>query len=420
MIQYNYLLITFLTCFIFTSLCRYYLARLNITHMRKFGYNVPEVFEGEIDEKTMSRITEYTVESSCFGSIVRFVDEAVLLIFLLSGILPWFVGIIQAHNIHFIPAGLIFFAGVAGAGFIIEIPFGLYRTFIIEKRYGFSTISFKLWFIDLVKGLTLSSLLGGILLTSFLALIHYARTTWWFWGWLLFATFQLLVLWLYPILIAPLFNKYEPVQDRELNEKIISIMAKGGLTIKGVYQVDAGTRSKHTNAYFTGLGKTKRIVLYDTLLASHTTDEILAVLAHEIGHWKKKHILKQLVLIESFSFLLFYCAYLLIDWQFMYTTFGFQENVMYAGLFILSALFKPISFFITPVLSAISRRFEREADHYSQRLIGSTASLGSALKRLAKDNLSNLYPHPMYAWFYYSHPPLVERIARLQQIDGKL
>ena len=294
MFQYNYLLITCLLFLILTSFCRWYLTRLNITHLRRFGHNVPEVFKGEIDEETMSRITEYTAGSSRFSSIARFVDECVLLVFLLSGILPWFVGIIQTRNIHFIPAGLIFFGGVACAGFIIEIPFSLYSTFVVEKRYGFSTISFKLWLTDLIKGLVISSLLGGILLASFLALIYYAKTTWWFWGWLLFATFQLLVLWLYPILIAPLFNKYEPVQDQELKDKIISVMEKGGLKIKGVYQVDAGTRSRHTNAYFTGLGKSKRIVLYDTLLASHTTDEILSVLAHEIGHWKKKHILKQL------------------------------------------------------------------------------------------------------------------------------
>lgn len=417
MIQCNYLLITFLVLFLVSSFCRWFLTRINMNHLKKFGHTVPAVFEDEIDADTLSRITDYSIDSSRFQSLVRFVDDIILLIILLSGFLPWFVSAILSLKLNFVLSGLIFFAGPALIGFIAEIPFSLYNTFVIEKKYGFSTISLSLWLTDLAKSVAFSIVLGAILLGSFLALIRFATNTWWFWGWLLFASFQLLVLWLYPIVIAPLFNKYEPVQDEELKERIIAIMGKVGLKTKGVYQMDAGTRSKHTNAYFTGVGKTKRIVLYDTLLASHTTDEIVSVLAHEIGHWKKKHILKQLILIESLSFMLFYCAYLLIDWSFMYRTFGFDQNVIYVGLFLLSALFKPVSFFFTPLISTMSRKYEGEADRYSRWLVGSTQSLINALKRLAKDNLSNLYPHPLYVWFYYSHPPLINRITALKKMD---
>ncbi len=419
MVQYNILLVSFLVFFLISSFCRWYLTRINVNHLRKFGHTVPEIFEGEIDGETLSRMTDYTVDSSRFGFFASFTDDIVLLLILLSGFLPWCVNIILTFKLNFILSGLIFFAIPVLIGFVIEIPFSLYGTFIIERKYGFSTISLKLWVTDLFKNLLISAFLGGILLGSFLALIHYAKTTWWLWGWMLFAFFQLLILWLYPIFIAPLFNKYEPVQDQELKERIISIMEKVGLKIKGVYQIDAGRRSKHTNAYFTGLGKTKRIVLYDTLLSSHSGDEILSVLAHEIGHWKKKHIMKQLILIETLSFFIFFLAYSLIDWSFMYQTFGLDQNIPYVGLFLLSALFKPISFFFTPLMAIISRKYEEEADNYSNWLTGSTKYLGNALKRLAKDNLANLHPHPLFAWFYYSHPPLVDRIAYLQQIDDK-
>lgn len=418
MVQSNYLLITFLALFLISSSCRWLLTRINMNHLKKYGHTVPAIFEDEIDTDTMSRITDYSIDSSRFQSLAHFVDDVILLIILLSGILPWFVTTILSFKLNFVLSGLIFFAGPALVGFIAEIPFSLYNTFVIEKKYGFSTINVSLWLKDLAKSIVISIIIGGILLGSFLALIHWATKTWWFWGWFLFAAFQLLILWLYPIVIAPLFNKYEPVKNESLKEHIITTMEKVGLKIKGVYQVDAGTRSKHTNAYFTGVGKTKRIVLYDTLLASHTEDEILSVLAHEIGHWKKKHILKQLVLIETLSFLLFYCAYLLVDWSFMYRTFGFDQNIIYVGLFLLSALFKPISFFFTPLMSTISRKFEVEADRYSRWLVGSTQSLISALKRLAKDNLANLHPHPLYVWFYYSHPPLTHRITALRKMDG--
>jgi STE24 endopeptidase len=418
MIQCNYLLISFIVVFLTSSFFRWLLTKMNINHQKTFGHTVPPVFQDEIDGDTLSRITDYSIESSRFQSLARVVDDIILLVILLSGILPWFAETILSFDLNFVLSGLLFFAGPALVGFIVEVPFSLYGTFVIEKKYGFSTISPSLWLKDIIKNVVISVVIGGILLGSFLALMKGAATTWWFWGWLLFAAFQLLVLWLYPLIIAPLFNRYEPVRDDELKERIVNTMGKAGLKIKGVYQVDAGTRSRHTNAYFSGIGATKRIVLYDTLLASHTSDEILSVLAHEIGHWKKKHILKQLVIIEAFSLFLFYGTYLLIDWSVIYRTFGVDQNIPYVGIFILSALFKPVSFFFTPLMSGISRTFEAEADRYSRWLMGSTRSLVNALKRLAKDNLANLHPHPLYVWFYYSHPPLVSRIAELRKMDS--
>ena len=419
MIQSNILLWTFLVLFIGSSLFQWILSRMNVDHLRRFGDIIPEEFEGRLEGETLSKMTAYTVESSRFGSCVSFFDDALLLVILLSGLLPWYVGIIASLDLNFVLSGLLFFAGPAAVGFIFDIPFDLYRTFGIEKRHGFSTITIKLWLMDLIKGLLISMIFMGILLGSFLALVRYFPQSWWFWGWLLFALFQLFVLWIYPVLIAPLFNTFMPVSDEGLRGKILHLAERADLRIREIFQVDAGKRSRHSNAYFTGLGKTKRIVLFDTLIASHTHEELLSVLAHEIGHWKKGHIIKQLLFIEIVSLVLFYLAYRLIGWPLLYETFGFDGVTLYVGLFLLAVLFRPLAFFLKPLGSSMSRRYEREADDYAGRLMGTTAYLVDALRRLATDNLANLHPHPFYAWFHYSHPHLTERIRRLREIDRK-
>ena len=419
MVQWNILLIVFLILFTAGALFRWFLTYLNVRHLRLHGHEVPEVFRGEIDEPTLARMSDYTADSSRFGSLEHVFDDIVTLVILLSGFLPILVGLILSWKLNFILSGLIFFGTLALMSSVLDIPFSLYSTFVIEKKYGFSTITLTLWLADLIKSFLISSILMGILLSAMLALIHYAEHFWWFWVWLVFSGFQLLMVWLYPLLIAPLFNKFEPVQNETLKEAIISLMAKVGLKTEGVFQVDAGKRSTHTNAYFTGLGKTKRIVLYDTLLTSHSSDEILSVLAHEAGHWKKKHIMKQLVFTEAASLGVFYLIYLLMDWPLMYHTFGFEEKLPYVGLLLIAALFGTVSFFLTPIGAMVMRKFEREADDYCLNLIGTATPMADALKRLAKDNLANLHPHPLYAWFYYSHPPLAERITGLQKAEDK-
>ncbi|MGZ3635120.1 MAG: M48 family metallopeptidase [Syntrophales bacterium] len=413
MVHWNVLLIAFLAAFAASAASRLLLAYVNVSHLRRHGHDVPEVFQGEIDEATLARMTAYTAESSSFGSVEHFFDDAVTLLVLLSGFLPLLVGVVLSWNLHFILSGMIFFGALALLSAILDIPFSLYSTFVIEKRYGFSTITMRLWITDLIKGLLISGILSGILLGAMLALVYYADHTWWLWVWLVFSAFQMLIVWLYPVLIAPLFNKFEPIENEALKEAIIALMAKVGLKTGGVFQVDAGKRSKHTNAYFTGLGKTKRIVLYDTLLKSHASEEILSVLAHEAGHWKKRHIIKQLILMETVSFVFLYLVYRLIDWPLLYQTFGFAERIPYVGLLLIAVLFGPVAFFLTPIGAMLTRRYEREADDFCYSLVGTTIPMINALKRLAKDNLANLHPHPFYAWFYYSHPPLTERIARL-------
>jgi STE24 endopeptidase len=250
-------------------------------------------------------------------------------------------------------------------------------------------------------------------------MVRYAGNTWWIWAWLIFFFFQLLMSVLYPTVIAPIFNKFIPVKDDDLAQKIKELSDREGLTIKGIFQMDAARRSRHTNAYFSGLGKAKRIVLYDTLLESHEGDEILAVLAHEIGHLKRGHIKKQLVIIGIVSFALFFMASRMIQWDSMYNSFGFSVMPAYVGLFLISILWEPVGFFLSPLSASISRRFEREADSHAFRVLKTSGSFIRALKKMARDNLSNLRPHLLYVWFNYSHPPLMERIKNLEDLNAQ-
>jgi len=275
-------------------------------------------------------------------------------------------------------------------------------------------MNFKMWISDLLKSVLLTTILGGLLLSLLLILVMHGGDAWWVWAWMLVGGFELLMLWLFPVVILPLFNKFEPIENKGLEERIKTLIGKVGLRAKGIFKMDASKRSKHTNAFFVGIGRTKRIVLFDTLLASHSEEEILSVLAHEAGHWKKRHILRMLIPLEILSLVSFYVVAKFLNWPLLYQTFGFQEPIVYVGLFLIGAFVSLIGFFAQPLESAISRKFEREADDFALGLTETAEHMRSALKRLASDNLSNLSPHPLYTWFYYSHPPLVERIERLK------
>jgi STE24 endopeptidase len=370
-----------------------------------------------IDEATLAKMVDYTYDNSRLETKENLVEDFLELVILFL-LLPVLVGKLFGLQWHLIWQALIFFGVLSLIGGVVGIPFDIYHTFVLEKKYGFSTITWRLWLTDLIKSVIISVVLMGFLLSAFMAFIIYLPKSWWFWAWVFFTMFEILLMWLYPVLIAPLFNKYEPIKDEELKEKITLLLAKVGLKAKGIFQVDEGKRSKHTNAYFTGIGKTKRIVLYDTLLDSHSHEEILAVLAHEIGHWKKKHILKQLIFMIVLSLVGLYFVYLVVNWPPLYGAFGLKYTPVYAGLLLVSIYLSCIGFFFSPIGAIISRRYEREADKMAHELVGTSEPMINALKRLAKDNLSNLHPHPLYVWFYYSHPPLIARIEYLKQMGS--
>jgi len=412
MITINSFLSVYLLIYLLSTLMNIGIDLLNTYHLRGHGKLIPRGFEGIIDQKKLGKINDYTVDNTFLEVAKTIAGKIVFLVIILSGLLPLLSDILQGKNL--IWAGLIFFAIPGLINALVSLPFDYYHIFIIEERYGFNTRTMKTWISDLLKSLLITVILGSILLSLVMMLIERADGVWWIFAWLIFLLFQILISVIYPTVIAPIFNKFTPIQDNELHESIKELAVSEGLNIKGIFQMDAARRSRHTNAYLSGLGKTKRIVLYDTLLESHKNDEILAVLAHEIGHLKKRHIWKQIIISAIISFLLFFASSRIIAWSFMYESFGFSSTPVYAGLFLIAVILEPVWFLLSPIPMAISRRFEREADHHVSRVLKRGESLINALKKMALDNLANLNPHPVYVRFNYSHPPIPERIRYLE------
>ena len=417
MVTINNFLSAYLLIYLISSVTDITIDLVNTAHLRRHGKVIPHGFEGIIDEEKLGKINDYTVDNTWLTVARTITGKIVFLFIILSGLLPRLSDILEGTNL--ILAGLVFFAVPSLAGALVSLPFDYYHIFRIEERYGFNTRTLKTWLSDLFKSLLITVILGSILLSLIILLVEHAGSAWWVWAWLIFFLFQVLISVLYPTIIAPIFNKFTPIQDNELDKSIRELADREGLDVKGIFQMDAARRSRHTNAYLSGLGKSKRIVLYDTLLESHKNDEILAVLAHEIGHLKKGHIRKQLIISSIVSFMLFFLASRMILWDFMYKSFGFSSTSVYVGLFLTAVIWEPVWFFLSPLSMAVSRKFEREADYHVSRVLKSTKPLVSALKKMALDNLANLSPHPVYVRFNYSHPPLPERIKYLENMAGR-
>lgn len=416
---FNLFLIGFLMIYFLELFFSLWLEKVNRRHLKTHGGHVPELFAGFIDGQKLSRIVAYTLENSRFGSFQQLFSDLVLLVILLSGFLPFIDELTRHWGLSLILSGLFFWLVPGFITTLLGLPFDYYHTFRIEEKFGFNKATLKTWIADQLKGAALSLVLFSLILSLILWMIRLSSNHWWLWGFLVLSLFQLLMAVLYPVLIAPIFNKFEPLRDQKLAEKISRLMQEAGIRIKGLFQMDAAKRSGHTNAYFTGLGKTKRIVLFDTLIQSHPQEEILAVLAHEVGHFKGRHIWKQFFLFAWSMLVAFYLAYLLMDWPLLYRTFGFQHPTPYVGLFLVAVLGQKAGFFFSPFYMALSRRFERQADRFAVKLLKSPSTMVTVLKRLAADNLSNLFPHPLYVRFHYSHPPLMERIISIGQLADK-
>jgi STE24 endopeptidase len=414
MISVNAILISFLSVYLFQVAFALWMEKLNHDHLKQQGGRVPPSFEGFIDTSKLQQITNYTLENDRVSILHAVISEVVFLVIILSGFLPFLVQLLAKWQLHTILAGLLFFFTLGLISAVLDLPFDYYHTFVIEEKYGFNRSTIKLWVMDHIKAALVSIFLFSILFSIILWMIDTFPNHWWLWSFLVVSGVQILLTHLYPVLIAPLFNKFSPLEDQELAQKIKEIMERGGIKIKGIFQMDAGRRSAHSNAYFTGFGKTKRIVLFDTLLQSHPYDEILAILAHEVGHFKRKHILKVMVSMEVLLLIGFYSAYCLMNWSPLYSTFGFDTVQPYVGLFFVAVLWQKIGFFLQPLSMALSRRFECQADRFAVQLSSAPQPLAIALKRMAADNLANLTPHPFYVWFHYSHPPLVQRVGILE------
>ena len=396
-----------------------WLRALNLRHLQRFGAVVPAGFEAAVDGASLAKSSAYTAEQSRLGLIESLLDAALLALFLFGGLLPLFDRWIASLSASFILRGLLFYLGLSGVQLLAGIPFSLYTTFRLEARYGFNTTTPRLWLTDLLKSTLISLVIMGLLLAGALCLVQTSPGWWWLWVWLFFAAVSLFLMYLSPYLIEPLFNRFEPVTEEGLEEEITALMGKAGLAVSRVQQVDASKRSRHSNAYFTGIGRVKRIVLYDTLIRQMSHREILAVLAHEVGHWKLGHIRRRLILTELAALAAALLAWWLITSGHLPLLFGLPPATSFAAqTLLLSFLATLAGFPLAPLLSWLSRRQERQADRFAVELTGDPGALASALVKLSTENLANLHPHPFYAFWHYSHPPVVERVARLRGAAG--
>ncbi|MDI6889745.1 MAG: M48 family metallopeptidase [Thermodesulfovibrionales bacterium] len=381
--------------------------------MKSHKTEIPSVFKGYIDESTMRKIYDYTIEKSYLSLVMSLFGSVLLLIFLFGGLLRMYNSWISSLGLTFIPSGILFFLLLICGATFLSIPFSLYSTFKIENKYGFNTMTKELWIKDLLKSLLLSTILIGIVVSVALGLIQLSPNHWWIWVWGFYLIFSLFIMYISPYVIEPLFNKFTPLEEVGFVEKIKEIMGKVGIKVSRVFKMDASKRSLHTNAYFTGIGKVKRIILYDTLLQNMNHDEVIAVLSHEAGHWKKKHLLKIIIISEITSLLGIYISFRILQTDFLTDLFRIEPDTFFAKIVILGFIGGIVSFFFIPLGSYISRRFERQADRFACELTGNIDAVSRSMIKLSRDNLSNLHPHPLYAAFYYSHPPVVERVSSI-------
>jgi STE24 endopeptidase len=415
----NNILIIILAAYAIVRAFDFLLDYLNYKHLKTFGHLIPEEFQGRIDAEKLKKTSDYTIDKMRFGFICTLFDEALILIFIFSGLLDTYSSWLSSLGLNFIISGLVFFLPLIFIKTILEIPFSLYSTFKIENKYGFNKMTLKLWLSDLAKSLIISVILLSLLISAAFAIIIASPAFWWFWVWLLFFLFSIFLMYISPYVIEPLFNKYTQIEDEPLVSDISSLMQKAGIKISKVQKMDASKRTKHSNAYFTGIGHVKRIVLFDTLLQQMEKSEILAVLAHEAGHWKRKHVLKFLFIVETGALISSYVSFLILNSDILPRIFHLSGDNFSAKIILLGFIASIVTYPIAPIFNFISRKFEWEADKFACDLTRENGGLVSALIKLSAENLSNLHPHRLYAKFHYSHPPVTERIRYLREFKIK-
>ena len=396
-----------------------WLTTRQVRHVMRHRDTVPAPFGANVPLAAHQRAADYTAAKSRFGILQASLGAALLLFWTLLGGLDalngWVLAAVHprwgdmAYQLALVAAFVL-------AGTLIDLPFEWYRIFRIEHRFGFNRMTAGLWIADLLKGAAVATLIGLPLLAVVLWLMGAAGPRWWLWAWGVWMGFNLLLLVVYPTVIAPLFNRFEPLQDESLGARVRALMTRCGFAAKGLFVMDGSRRSAHANAYFTGLGAAKRVVFYDTLLARLNPAEVEAVLAHELGHFRHRHVFKRIVVL----FVLSLAGLALLGWlsghSGFYGALGVQPNMgapndALALLLFMLAL-PPFTFFLAPLLALLSRRHEFEADAYACAQ-ASGRDLAQALLKLHEDNAATLTPDPLYVRFYYSHPPATERLAAL-------
>ncbi len=381
-------------------------------NLKSLSPEIPESFHGFVDQEAYENSQDYTRAKAVLGIGESVFSLIVLFTFWWLGGFGWLDEQVRSFGHGPILTGLFFIGSLMVAQHLLSIPFDLYSTFGLEQKFGFNRTSFGTWCVDQFKGLLLGVLLGAPLLAALLWIFESVPAAW-LWGWGLVTIFSLALTYVAPIWIMPLFNKFEPIEDGELKTEIHKMAESCEFPLKEVMVMDGSKRSSKSNAFFTGLGKNKRIALFDTLVENHTVPELVGVLAHEIGHFKKKHIIKSLFIGIFTTGVLFFLLGLMMENRSLFYAFGVRETSVYVSLVLFGIVMSPMNQILSIGSNWLSREHEFEADAYAANVTGNPGAMADALRKLSKDNLSNLTPHPFYVFLNYTHPPVVERVKAL-------
>lgn len=387
-----------------------FLDYLNLKAQRK---DIPSEIADFYDKEKYQKSLDYQADQQRFSFISSAFSFTLSLLMLLFGGFGWLDGILRPLIGNEILLALAFFGVIMIVSDILGIPFQWYSTFVIEEKYGFNKTTVKTFILDKLKGYVLGVVIGGVLLSVLLYLIQTIGPNFWIWFGLIAATFILVINMFYTSLFLPLFNKLTPLEDGALKTAIEAFAKKVNFPLGNIFVMDGSKRSAKANAFFSGIGKKKKIVLYDTLITNHTTEELVAVLAHEVGHFKKKHIIWSYLISIVQVFLVLFVLSLMIFNEDLSIALGGRVQAIHLNLIAFGILFSPISGITGLFMSLLSRKNEFEADAYAKETFDGNA-LANALKKLSVDSLSNLYPHPAYVFFHYSHPPLLQRLKALK------
>jgi STE24 endopeptidase len=408
-----FILILYLVLFGLQYVWETFLIILNTAHVKKNRSVIPEFVRNVITPEQYEKSVDYTITKSKFVLISNTASSLFLLAVILSGSLGIIEQWLSSFNIESYTHGVLYILIISLAFRLFELPFSFYAQFVIEEHFGFNKMTKKLFFFDLLKGILISLIIFVPLLYLLFFCMDKAGDFWWIIAFFVFTLIQFILMLVYPAVIAPLFNKFTPLEEGSLRDKINSLAEKLKFKTKGIFMMDGSKRSAHSNAYFTGLGKVKRIVLFDTLIRSLGEEELVTVLGHEIGHEKRRHTLKMLVLSLIGSLLGFWILSLLLTCAPFFQAFGLDGPSYHAVLVLILFCSGPFTFFLTPLGSLLSRKFEYEADRFTIKATGDAEHYKNALLTLYKENLSNLTPHPVYSFYHYSHPTLLERIRAI-------
>ncbi len=387
---------------------------LNIKNLKP---DLPEEFIGVYDKDTYKKSQKYLRTQTKFGYITSAYGIAVLLLFWFLGGFSRLNNLVVGWFSDDIIRGIFYIGILIAANSILSLPFSIYSTFVIEEKYGFNKTTPKTFILDILKSVALGIVIGAPVLAGVIYILDNAGAYAWLYGWLGVSVIGLIIQFVAPRWLMPLFNKFTPLGEGELKTAILDYAGSVKFRVKNIFIMDGSKRSLKSNAFFTGFGKNKRIALFDTLINNHTIGELVAVLAHEIGHYKKKHILQGMLLGFIHTGFLFFLLSVFISHKGLFQAFYFTDMPVYAGLIFFGMLYSPIELILSVFMNIFSRKNEYEADKFSAVTTGKPVFLIDALKKLSKDNLSNLTPHPFYVFLNFSHPPVLERINALKKLE---